>query len=122
MSVIRPIAETAQSVTLSRADFEKLIDLADAAHARAVEKAVRRGETEYLPVEMVKRLARGESPLRVWREHRGLSQRTLATRAGVSAAYLSEMEARRKPGSASALAALARVLGVAIEDLIAGQG
>jgi DNA-binding transcriptional regulator YiaG len=119
MSLIRPIAETAESVTLRRADFERLIDLTDALHARAVEKAARRGETEYLPVDMVKRLARGEAPVRLWRERRDLSQRALAVRAGISVAYLSEIESRRKPGSVSALAALARVLNVSIEDLVA---
>lgn len=121
MNFIRPIAETAQSVTLRRADFEKLVDLADAAHARAVEKAARRGATEYLPVDMVKRLARGESPVRLWRERRDLTQRELAARAEVSTTYLSEIESRRKPGSVAALVSLARALEVAVDDLVVGQ-
>lgn len=120
MNLIRPIAETAQSVTLRRADYERLIDLADVAHARAIELAARKGETEYLPVDMVKRLARGESPLKLWRERRSLTQRALAARAGISVSYISEIESRRKPGSVAALASLARALDISIEDLVAG--
>ncbi|HJQ55280.1 MAG TPA: helix-turn-helix transcriptional regulator [Vineibacter sp.] len=121
MNVIRPIAETTDSVTLRRADFERLVDLADAAHSRAIEKAAKRGETEYLPVDMVKRLARGESPVRLWRERRGLTQRALAERADVSVTYLSEIESGRKPGSVTALSALARALGVSVDDLVGAR-
>jgi len=59
----------------------------------------------------------GAVPVRVWREHRGLSARALAGRAGISAAYLSQIETGRKPGSFDAMARLARALGVAMEDL-----
>jgi transcriptional regulator with XRE-family HTH domain len=60
----------------------------------------------------------GESPLKVWREKRGRSQRELAAAAGVSPAHLAEIETGRKPGSVLALARLARALEVQIEDLI----
>jgi transcriptional regulator with XRE-family HTH domain len=50
--------------------------------------------------------------VRVWREHRGLSARALASRARISTADLS-----RKPGSFDAMAKLARALGVDMEDL-----
>jgi DNA-binding Xre family transcriptional regulator len=41
-----------------------------------------------------------------------------AAAAGVSAAYLAEIETGRKPGSAAALAKLAKALEVQIEELI----
>lgn len=118
MSMIKPIAETVDSVTLRRADFEALLDAADGEHARRVEAAAARGETEYLPVEMVKRMAKGESPVAVWREHRGLKQNTLAEAAGISKTYLNEIEAGKKPGSVAALRALAKALKVSIDDLV----
>ena len=59
--------------------------------------------------------------MRIWREHRGLSQRALAAEADVSVPYLSEIEAGRKPGSARTLAALAEVLGVTIEELLPAE-
>jgi hypothetical protein len=39
-----------------------------------------------VPIEVTKRLMAGAVPVRVWREHRGLSGRTLAARAGISTA------------------------------------
>jgi transcriptional regulator with XRE-family HTH domain len=63
-------------------------------------------------------LLAGESPVKVWREKRGRSQRELAAAAGVGAGYLAEIETGRKPGSVVALARLGKALQVQIEDLI----
>ena len=84
---------------------------------RAAEARVAAGEDEYVPIELSKRLMAGEVPVRVWREHRGLSARALAARAGISAAYLSQIETGKKPGSFDAMAKLARALNVDMEDL-----
>ena len=91
-----------------------MLDAADGEHSRRTEAAARRGETEYLPVAMVKRMAKGEPPVAVWREHRGMTQAALAKVAGISKTYLSEIEGRKKHGS---VAAVARVLRVRMEDL-----
>ncbi len=108
-------------MVLRRADYEALLrqveDAVDAAQLREAEARVAAGEDEYVPIELTRRLMTGEVPVRVWREHRGLSARALASRAGVSAAYLSQIETGRKPGSFDALAKLARALGVDMEDL-----
>jgi DNA-binding Xre family transcriptional regulator len=118
---IRPLAENGDTVLLRRADYEALVreaeDAADAAQIRAAEARVAAGEDEYVPIEVTRRLMAGEVPVRVWREHRGLSARALATRAGISAAYLSQIETGKKPGSFDAMARLARALDVAMEDL-----
>lgn len=63
---------------------------------------------ERVPAAVVRRLAAGETPLRVWREHRGLSLRGLAATAGISPAMLSEMETGKKEGSGRTLLSLAR--------------
>ena len=118
MNAIRPISVTADKVTLRRSDYERLLDAADLAHARATEGKVGRGETEYLPAVLVRRMAAGDSPVVVWRTHRGLSQRALADRAKLSVSYLCEIEAGTKPGSTAALAKLARALAVRVDDLI----
>jgi transcriptional regulator with XRE-family HTH domain len=70
-----------------------------------------------VPIELTRRLLAGEVPVRVLREHQGLSARALADRAGISAAYLSQIETGKKPGSFDAMAKLARALGVDMEDL-----
>lgn len=91
----------------------------DARHiaaALAAEVSVKSGASEYLPIAMVERLA-AEPAMRVWREHRGLSQRELAATAGVSVSDLNEIEAGKKPGSVKALKALAQALRVELGDL-----
>ena len=92
-------------------------DAADAAQLREAEARVDAGEDEYVPIAMTRRLMAGEVPVRVWREHRGLSARALADRAEISAAYLSQIETGKKPGSFDAMAKVARALGVEMEDL-----
>lgn len=121
MKAIRPLAEDGDTVLLRRADYEALVreaeDAADAAQIREAEARVRAGEDEYVPMELTKRLVAGAVPVRVWREHRGLSARALARRAGISTAYLSQIETGKKPGSFDAMGRLARALGVDMEDL-----
>jgi DNA-binding XRE family transcriptional regulator len=61
--------------------------------------------------------ARQESPLRILRRHRGLTQQQLAEAAGLSRPYLTEMEKGSKPGSLRALRAVAKSLDVDISYL-----
>ncbi len=63
-------------------------------------------------------IIRGESPLVAFRAHRGLTLRELARQAGTSPGYLSEIERRRKPGSAATLAKLAATLHTTIDSLL----
>jgi len=95
---------------------EHIEDLKDLAHIRVVVAETK--AEDLLPVALVRRMLNGEHPIRIWRQHRGLSMNELARRSGVNPAYLSEIENERKPGSVHAFAALARTLGVHIDDLI----
>jgi hypothetical protein len=119
---IAPIAETKDTVTLRRADYQMLLealeDATDVVALREAEAAVERGESELLPIEMVERLVAGENPVRVWRSYRGMAAHALAKAADLAPSYVSEIENGRKPGSFDAMARLARALGVAMEDLI----
>jgi DNA-binding XRE family transcriptional regulator len=129
MSIITPIAETADTVTLARSDFEAMLDaLEDAADVATLKAAsaeeARVGKEAYranaLPAELVERMILGgETPLKVWREHRKLTVAALAAAAGVSGSYISEIETGRKPGSVTALAKLATALNLSIDDLVA---
>ncbi|MBJ7415351.1 MAG: helix-turn-helix domain-containing protein [Niveispirillum sp.] len=123
MNAIKPLAITDDTVLLSRLDYEALLEAVEEAGDITRVKQARidlaEGRSEILPGDMVKALCAGANPVRVWREHRGLSGRELAEASGVNAAYLSEIETGKKPGSAIALRKLAAVLHIDMEDLIA---
>lgn len=58
-----------------------------------------------------------ESPIKIIRKHRGLTQGVLASNAGISRPYLTEIETGRKDGSIRALKAIAGALDVSLELL-----
>ena len=95
-------------------DAEMLTDIRDYDTAW---QSVAKGE-ELVPAEVVYALLDGGNPIRVWREHRGLSQAELATRAGISASYLSQLESGKRAGTTEVLAALGTVLGLTLDDLV----
>lgn len=107
---------------LPYADYEKLLDLLegvqDAADVARVRAALGRGDEETLPDTVVARLLAGESPLRVWREYRGLSQVDLAGAAGVTQSMVTMIETGRRKGQASTLKRLADALRVDVDDLV----
>ena len=98
-------------------DAEMLADVKayDAAKARLED-----GEDELIPLEMTERRLRGEPALRVWREHRKLTQERLAKKAKVSRALIAAIETRRKAGSVSTWKKLGAALDVSWEQLHRG--
>ncbi len=130
MTVIKPLAETQETVTLTRADFDALLHAAEVAADLAAVEAHRRYEDrvgwetarrQYLNAAEARRLMGGDSPVRVWREKRGMTQHALAEAAELAVSYLSEIEGGKKPGSAAALGRIAAALDVPMEHLLAYQ-
>ncbi len=110
------------SVTMTRAEYEALLDRIEDAEARAVLASLERESptpaADYLPAERAKRIIAGASPVRVWREHRGLTLRQLAEASGLGLSYISEIERGAKSGSIDAISRLARALGLSLDDLV----
>ena len=110
------------TVTISRAEYERLCALeeefADIQAALSVEARIASGEEELIPAQVVDRLIDRESPLRVWREYRDLSQSALARASGVNRVQIVEIEAGRNSGSVHTLRKLADALRIAVDDLI----
>jgi DNA-binding XRE family transcriptional regulator len=110
-------------VTINRAaELERRLadseDIVDALEFQLAEIAHVVSGGEFVPGEVVDRLIAGESPVRVWRGHRGLSLREVARQADISPQLLSEIENSRKEGSIGSLRAIARVLDVDLDDLV----
>ena len=76
-------------------------------------------DEESLPSDVVRRLSVAkESPVRVYREHRGLSQTALAKASGLSQTIISGIEAGNRRGTVDNFKALAAALDVDIDDLV----
>ncbi len=105
-------AEEADLVVITPAALEDMLE--DAA-ATAAFHSTRNQES--VPAELADRLIAGNNPVKVWREHRGLSQRALAAQAGLNFTYLSQIETGARRGSINTMKKLAQVLGVDLDDL-----
>ncbi|HTV33332.1 MAG TPA: helix-turn-helix transcriptional regulator [Methylocella sp.] len=109
-------------MVLPEAEYERLVEKAEmAADIAAYDEAKRKlasGAGELIPTEMAHRLLDGENPIRVWREHRGLSLSALAEQTGISQPFLSQIEAGKREGTLSTLAKIAAALSLTIDDLV----
>ena len=113
-----------QFVVLSAEDYALLTETVEAARelmdVRASLKTNlvdKMGTNNGIPAAVAHRIAEGENPVRVWRENRGLKAVALARAAGISPAYLSEIETGKKDGTFRTMASIARVLNVSLDDL-----
>ena len=103
-----------------RAEYEALRNAVDedAMDAVIIQRVLENPDQELLPFELVKRIAGGEHPVRVWRDYRGTRAAELAAAAGIAASYLSDIENGKKPGSVRAMKRIADALNVTVDDLI----
>src|ERR1700720_1799510 len=86
--------------------------LADVKAYDAAKARLDNGEDELIPLEITERRLKGEPALRVWREHRKLTQEQLAKKARVSRALIAAIETKRKAGSVSTWKKLGAALDV----------
>lgn len=105
----------ADFVMLPSEDYERLLDQADERGAATAFKRTRR--EEFVPVEIVDRLLARDNPIRVWREYRGLTLARLATEAGLSKGYLSDIENGKRKGTLATLRTIGKTLRVTVDDL-----
>ena len=103
-----------------RAEYEALRNAVDedAMDAAIIQRVLEDPDQELVPFELVKRIAGGEHPVRVWRDYRGMKAGELAATARIAASYLSDIENGKKPGSVKAMKRIADALNVTVDDLI----
>lgn len=89
----------------------RLEEIQDVADARATR------DTECFPAAFADRLLSGESPLRVWREYRGVTLQALADACGVTRQMISMIERNKAKPSSDLLGKLAGALGCDMDDL-----
>ncbi|WP_323794970.1 helix-turn-helix domain-containing protein [Nisaea sp.] len=122
-SIFTPSGE--ELVVIPRAEYDELVagmadlDDDDVAGRIVAESlaAIEHGEDIALPEAVWDRLEARESPVRVLREFRSLTQKDLAEAAGISQSYLSEIERGAREGTLSTIKALAKALAVPLTVL-----
>jgi DNA-binding XRE family transcriptional regulator len=111
-----------EMVVLPRDQYDRLLDAAemaaDVAAYDKVKEAFDRGEEEYVPAEMVKRMIDGENLVRLWRQHRGLTLEQLAEKAGISKSFLSQIETGKRAGTVDKLQLIAQALNLTLDDIV----
>ncbi len=92
-------------------DAEMLADVQayDTAKAR-----LERGEDEVIPFSITKRRVAGESTVKIWREHRGLTHEALAKASTVSRPMIAAIETKHKKGGIATLK-----IAIALHDTLA---
>ena len=102
-------------------DLQKLMDdaemLADVRAYDAAKGRIARGDDELIPLTITERRLAGESPVRIWRDHRALTQEELAKVSKVSRGMIAAIEAGHKTGGITTLKKLAAALKVDLDNL-----
>jgi DNA-binding XRE family transcriptional regulator len=110
-----------EMVVLSRSEYDALVnateDLEDALAAERSLARITAGKTELIPDGEVDAYLDAPTPLSFWRKRRGLTQAALAKKAGVTQAYLSEIEGGKKEARIGVLRDLAAALKVSVDEL-----
>jgi len=105
-------------VVLPIEEWRKIEEMLEDAADNAALEAWAKAPTETFPASIADALIAGESPVRVFRRHRNLTQTELAHKAGISAPYLNQIEARKRKPSTEVLKRLASALDVPLDALV----
>lgn len=98
--------------------LERMEELIDLHETDKVRERMHTGEEESVPLELVKRIDAGESPVKVWREHRGIERRELAEATDIGDRALYMIESGKREPSTRVLRQLAGRLDVDVDDLL----
>lgn len=102
---------------MSWADYQRLTAVdSETADLIAAGMAARKDET--FPEDIARRLAKGDVPLKVMREWRGLTQAQLAAKSGVAGQYISQIERGIRQTGRKVGGRLAAALNVSLDILM----
>ncbi len=107
-----------EMVTIPREEYEALLAARDELEDISAYDRAKADGGDSIPDEYVGRILDGETPLRVFRDWRGLTQAQLAETSGVNRVQIANIEGGKASGSVETLKRLAEALGLAVDDLI----
>lgn len=109
-----PIVNNAVLIPMLQAMAERMLDL-----ERRLDRAEKRiWKGKDFTDDVISKLASGVSPVKVFRKHRGMTQKEIAAKVGCTTTYISQMEQRNRSGSMKMLRRLANILDVGVRDLV----
>jgi DNA-binding XRE family transcriptional regulator len=107
-----------EMVLLAKADFDVMRDAYDISlHTRTMAD-IASGNQELLSSEEVANALAAATPLVFWRKKRGVTQKVLAAKVGISQSYLAGLEAGDRKGDPVLFLKLARALKIRMEDIV----
>ena len=98
-------------------EYERLLDAADEAAAGRAYDAYKATGPETYPDSVAERLLAGESPVKVFREYRGLTQKQVAEAAGINQVYVSQIESGTSTGSLDVVRRIAATLRIDLDTI-----
>ena len=76
------------------------------------------GGDEIIPFSIITRRLSGENTVKIWREHRSMTQEQLSDKSGVSRSLIAAIESGHKTGSIASVKKLAGALNCDVNNLI----
>ena len=99
--------------------LEKAEELDDMATFDRAMRELEAGKDELIPADVAKKLiTKKGSPMKIWREFRGMTQEQLAKQAGISQGQVALIEGGKREGKVAVLKKLANALNVDLDDLV----
>ena len=98
--------------------FNRMVNAFDAAEDAALFDSARAADDGFrIPAAVAHAILDGAHPVKAWRDARGLTQDALSAQAGISKAYLCQIETGKRQGAIKTLRAIARALDVPLDEL-----
>ncbi len=97
---------------------EALDDAEDIKDIKENLKAIHEGKESIIPGEVTFAILDGLNPIRAWRDYKKMKMNELAKKAGISSAYLSQIETGKRNPTIDTLTSIARELSIEIELLL----
>lgn len=99
-------------------EYEQMQEALEAMKDIASYKTAKAVDEEAFPMSLYDAIDNGENPVRMFREYRNMKTKALAEKAGLSEAFVSQIESGKRGGSTESIKAIAEALNVSIDDLI----
>jgi DNA-binding XRE family transcriptional regulator len=90
----------------------------DAEDSVAVAAVLSDPNQDRIPSDVVARILDGDNPVKVWREHRDLTQAQLADAAGLPQPTIAVIETGRRKGTVKQMKAIAAALRINLDTLV----